>query len=86
MKYVDIANDDYLIAALKREYEISEDWAGSLYWGITLEWNYYNEQTKRYANIQTPVYINKQLKKHQHEISKTPQHSPYPESPKKYGK
>ena len=32
-----------------------------------------------------PRYIKKWLQKYQHEISKRPQHSPYPSSPKKYG-
>ena len=30
-------------------------------------------------------YITKQFQKYQHEISKHPQHAPYPSAPKKYG-
>ena len=32
-----------------------------------------------------PGYITKQLQKYQHEISKCPQHAPYPSAPNKYG-
>ena len=32
-----------------------------------------------------PKYIKKQLQKYQHEMSKRPQHFPYPSAPKKYG-
>ena len=32
-----------------------------------------------------PGYITKQFQKYHHEISKLPQHVPYPSAPKKYG-
>ena len=32
-----------------------------------------------------PGYVTKQLKKYKHEVSKRPQHEPYPLAPYKYG-
>ena len=71
VKYVDRDNADHLIASRKHEYQISEDLTGALYFGITLEWNYENDQTKRYVDI-IPGYINNKFKKYKHEISKPP--------------
>ena len=86
MKYVDRYNAGHIIAALKNEYKISEDFTGGLYCGITLECNSYNEQTKIYVDISMPGYINKKLNQYQHEMSPKTQHSSYLSSPKKYDK
>ena len=41
VKYIGDENLKHLFQALRIEtYEIVEDWAGELYCGITLDWNY----------------------------------------------
>ena len=53
-KYIDKADADHLIAALKKHYEISEDWTGGLYCGITIMWHYDNAIYKLYGDISMP--------------------------------
>jgi hypothetical protein len=46
VKYIGNENLRHLFAALRREtYDIVEDWAGDLYQGINLEWNYAKQCT-----------------------------------------
>ena len=40
VKYVGKQYADHLLNALQETHEVSTDWHGSLYCGITLEWNY----------------------------------------------
>jgi hypothetical protein len=43
IKYSWKENADHLINALKENYKVAEDWAGKLYCGISLDWNYKNK-------------------------------------------
>ena len=53
VKYIGDENLKHLFQALRTEtYEIVEDWAGELYFGITLDWNY----AARWVDIAMPVY------------------------------
>jgi hypothetical protein len=71
VKYV--ADDDahHLRNALLRNYEITTDWGGTVYSGITLKWDY----EKRTCDISMPGYVNNVLNKFQHDSPKTPQHT-----------
>jgi hypothetical protein len=40
VKYFTKADALYLVTALHKDYEITTDWAGLLYWGLTLDWHY----------------------------------------------
>ena len=40
IKYVGKEHAQHLPNVLKEFYEIEEDWTGSLYYGITLDWYY----------------------------------------------
>jgi hypothetical protein len=40
VKYVGKQHADHLMNALQEIYEVSEDWEGKLYCGITLNWDY----------------------------------------------
>jgi hypothetical protein len=40
MKYVGKEHTDHLIRCIKTKYELTEDWAGDLYCGIKLDWDY----------------------------------------------
>jgi hypothetical protein len=80
-KYVGKEHADHLIKTLRKHYKLSEDWGGTLYCGITLEWDYYN----RTLDISMPGYVAKLRAKFQHPTPLKPQHSPHRAPPKKYG-
>ena len=50
IKYVGEENAKHLLGVLKESYEIEEDWNGSLYCEITLDWHY----EKQYVDIAMP--------------------------------
>ena len=82
VKYFSKNNADHLVADLKVEYKISEDWMGSLYCGIDLRW----EHIKRTLDLGMPGYIRTQLQQYKHKKNTRPQHSPHPVAPRRYGK
>jgi hypothetical protein len=43
VKYVNTSNVEHLIVSLKANYTLTEDWTGTLYCGISLEWDYINQ-------------------------------------------
>jgi endonuclease I len=56
---------------LKEFYEVTIDYEGSLYCGVTLEWNH----EERYVDISMPGYVKKQLLKYKHPNPKKPVHT-----------
>ncbi len=81
VKYVGKEHADHLISCLQREtYKLTEDWAGDLYCGISLRWDY----VRRTLDISMPGYIKKQLLKYNH-IMRRIQNCPYSPEPKRYG-
>ena len=42
IKYTQKADADHLIKYLREDYEITEDWTGEKYLGLTLKWDYVN--------------------------------------------
>jgi hypothetical protein len=62
VKYVGKENAQHLVDALASLYEVSTDWAGELYCGLHIQWNY----PKRHVNISMPGYIEAALHKFQH--------------------
>jgi hypothetical protein len=81
VKYVGKQHADHLIKCLKETYKLSEDWTGSLYCGITLDWNYKNG----YVDISMPGYIKKKLQEYGHMIPDRVQTCPYSPEPISYG-
>jgi hypothetical protein len=57
VKYVGKEHADHLIWCIKQKYDLPEDWAGNLYCGIKLSWDY-DAQT---LDISMPGYIQKML-------------------------
>ena len=53
---------NHLKKILEQYYEVSIDWSGGLFCGITLDWNY----KKVYVDTSMPGYIPKALNKYQH--------------------
>jgi hypothetical protein len=72
VKYTGTENAHHLIDALKELYSISIDWAGGLYFGLTLKWDYVN----RIVDLSMPGYILEALHRFQHQMPSRPQHAP----------
>ena len=62
VKYEGKRNAKYLIDTLTNHYEISIDWAGKLFCGVFLNWDY----TNRWVDLAIPEYIAKTLHHFQH--------------------
>ncbi len=73
VKYTGREHALHLAAALKENYDITTDWSGSLFLGITLTWNY----KKRTVQLSMPNYIQKTLARFQHPKPTKPEHSPH---------
>jgi hypothetical protein len=57
VKYIGKEHVHYLLRVLRQDYEIEEDWEGTCYLGITLDWDY----TKRKVHLFMPGYVEKAL-------------------------
>jgi hypothetical protein len=71
----------HLIAALKEHYEITVDWEGKLFCGISLKWDY----TNRTVDLSMPGYVEEALLEFQHPLPIKPEHQPYRHRPPQYG-
>ena len=83
VKYVGKEHADHLVNTLKNKYQISEDWQGALYCGISLNWNY---EGKTYVDTHLPNYVSKKLAKFGHTKPNICQHIPLQPLPRTYGK
>ena len=81
VKYSGIEHAHHLYAALRENYEVTTDWAGKLFVGITLDWDYKN----RTVTMSMPGYIKKALHKFQHKQPTKPEHSPHIAQDKQIG-
>ena len=73
VKYVGRDHAKHLLTTLRLLYEATTDWTGSLYCGITLDWNYDN----RTCDLSMPDYVRKALERFCHNQPLRPQHSPH---------
>jgi hypothetical protein len=71
----------HLKTALEKHYEVSVDWEGKLFCGITLDWNY----KMGHVDLSVPGYVQRKLIKYGHKKPARPQHSPYLSAPIQYG-
>jgi hypothetical protein len=81
VKYVGKDNVDHLLNSLKENYEVTGDWEGKLYCGISLKLDYSNGT----VDLSMPYYIESTLHKFQHSKPHRPQHAPYPARTPQYG-
>ena len=82
VKYVGKEHVHHLILCLKQsKYKLTKDWTGSLYCGISLNWNY----DAGYVDISMPGYIKKKLHKYGHVFPNRTQTCLYSPEPKSYG-
>ena len=82
VKYVGREHAMHLISALQNNYELSIDWTGCLYCGITLDWDYDN----RHVTLSMPKYISKMLTRFDHTPPTRPQHAPHEAPARTYGR
>jgi hypothetical protein len=72
VKYVGKQHADHLQNSLLKTYELTTDWAVTVYPGMTLKWDHKN----RTCDISIPGYVSNVLSKFQHDAPKHPQHTP----------
>ena len=58
VKYVGEEHVHHLMGVLREHYNITDDWQGKKYIGITLDWDY----QKRQVHLTMPGYVQKALK------------------------
>jgi hypothetical protein len=80
-KYVGREHAMHLISILKQHYEISEDWTGSKYIGITFDWDYANKR----VHLSMTGYISKALQWFGHMHPRRLQNSPHAHVAPTYG-
>ena len=66
-------NAEHLVTTLRKYHTLKTDWAGTLYCGIKLKWDY----TRSTVDLSMPGYIKKTLLKYQHPEPRKPQHAPH---------
>ena len=82
VKYVGKQHADHLLNAVRTKYQLTCDWAGSLYCGITLTWDY----NKGTVDLSMPGYIDRALHKFQHAKPYRPEHAPHAWNEPVYGR
>jgi hypothetical protein len=81
IKYVGREHAEHLMACIKKNYNISSDWNGGAYCGLTLDWDCKN----RTVDLSMPGYIKAALHKYQHPAPACPEHAPHTWNPPIYG-
>ena len=69
------------MAALKKDYTATEDWTGTKYLGLTMEWEYEKGQ----VHLWMPGYVSKTLLRFNHKNPEKIQNSPHPHIIPAYG-
>ena len=79
VKYYSRHDAEHLVQAVKKNYDVSTNWKGDKYCGLTIDWNY----RKGYVDISMPGYVQQTLKRFKH----TPkaQHAPHKWTRPSYG-
>jgi hypothetical protein len=81
VKYVGREHAEHLMACIKKNYNISSDWNGSAYCGLTLEWDY----KSRTVDLSMTGYIKAALHKYQHAAPARPEHAAHTWNPPMHG-
>ena len=71
----------HLIKTLQQYFDISIDWTGTNYCGLTLDWHY----DHGYVDVSIPGYVVEALQKFQHTKPQRPQHAPHQWNTPAYG-
>jgi hypothetical protein len=75
VKYVGREHAEHLMECIKKNYNISSEWKGSAYCGLTLDWD----------DLSMPRYIKAALHRYQHTAPARPKHAPHMWNPPIYG-
>jgi hypothetical protein len=81
VQYVGKEHAQHLEQVSRQKYRITSDWTGSLYVGLTLQWNYKAST----VDLSMPGYVAKALERFQHPTPTRPQHSPHDWQAPQYG-
>jgi hypothetical protein len=81
VKYCRKQDAEHLVKVLSEHYTITNDWTGSKYIGITLDWDY----AGRKVHLSMPGYVPQALTEFGHVAPTRRQDSPYPHTPPRYG-
>ena len=81
VKYERSKDARHLMNVLKQHYDVTEDWTGARYIGITLDWDYKKQQ----VHLSMPGYVKQALRQFDHSRPAKRQDSPFPHTPIKYG-
>ena len=81
VKYVGNKHAEHLIYVLQEDFTITCDWEVKLYVGITLYWDYKNNQ----IHLLVSGYIKATLQRFNHPVPTRRQDSSLPNTPPKYG-
>ncbi len=85
VEYVGKQHAEHLANVLKQYHDISEDWEGTKFAGINLDWNYATKHSERSCRLSMKDYIRNLLLKFDHPLPSAPQHSPHRCRPINYG-
>ena len=81
VKFVGDNHANHLKNSLEKWYDITVDWSGSKYVGISLKWDYKN----RVLDTSVPGFVRDKLVRFQHSAPSKPQHAPAKSIPIQYG-
>jgi hypothetical protein len=81
VKYVGREHAEHLMACIRKKYNISSDWNGGAYCGLTLDWDY----KKFTVDLSMPGYIKASLHKYQYPAPARPEHATHTWNPPIYG-
>ena len=73
VKYVGKEHARHLISVLKDHHEISEDWEGKKYVGLTFDWDH----KKKWVHVSIPGYVEHALIRFKHGTPRRAQDQPY---------
>ncbi len=74
VKYAKREDVEHLMTALKKDYTATEDWTGTKYLGLTIEWEYEKGQ----VHLWILGYVSKALLRFNHKNPEKIQNSPHP--------
>ena len=82
IQYTGKEHADHLLAALRQEYQgIKVDWSGSLFCGITMDWDY----TNLTVDLSMPGYVAAALEEFKHPQPTKAENQPHRHNPPQYG-
>ena len=81
MKYVGKKRADHLVSVIKEHCDVTENWGGMLYLGLTFSWGYVQQR----VHLSMLGYITNALKRFNREKPKKWQSQPHIHTPPNYG-